>query len=112
MRDIVSLDVDQDSSVYVYHTASLFVPLVATMQSIFCQDQIHLFFSCSCSTKPQPQTKETSAKVKALNETVLRLNESNSRLQQENKALKEDLSRQLEQSSKEKELIAAREYIL
>ncbi|XP_064631558.1 IQ domain-containing protein E-like isoform X2 [Lineus longissimus] len=58
------------------------------------------------SSSSKPQTKDTSVKLKALNETVLRLNESNSRLQLENKALKEDLSRQLEQTSKEKEQVA------
>ncbi|XP_061181857.1 IQ domain-containing protein E-like isoform X2 [Saccostrea echinata] len=41
-------------------------------------------------------TKENSAKIRALNETVLRINKQNEELQMENKALREDLNREIE----------------
>ncbi|XP_048764188.2 IQ domain-containing protein E-like isoform X2 [Ostrea edulis] len=41
-------------------------------------------------------TKESSAKIRALNETVLRINKQNEELQMENKALREDLNREIE----------------
>ncbi|XP_062580464.1 trichohyalin-like, partial [Saccostrea cucullata] len=45
-------------------------------------------------------TKENNAKVRALNETVLRINKQNEELQMENKALREDLSREIEGKDK------------
>lgn len=41
-------------------------------------------------------TKENSAKIRALNETILRLNKQNEELQKESKALREDLNREME----------------
>lgn len=41
-------------------------------------------------------SKENSAKIRALNETILRINKQNEELQMENKALREDLNREIE----------------
>lgn len=41
-------------------------------------------------------TKENSAKIRALNETILRINKQNEELQVENKALRKDLNREIE----------------
>ncbi|XP_041473223.1 IQ domain-containing protein E-like isoform X2 [Lytechinus variegatus] len=53
------------------------------------------------ATRPGTAEKESTstAKVKALNGTILRLTESNQRLQSENKLLKQDLERTLYESS-------------
>ena len=52
-------------------------------------------------SRPGTAEKEpnSTAKVKALNGTILRLTESNQRLQSENKLLKQDLERTLYESS-------------
>jgi len=49
------------------------------------------------------EAKESSAKIKALNDTILRMNEKNVRLTAENKSLKEDLEQLLAQVAETKE---------
>nr|XP_022314329.1 IQ domain-containing protein E-like isoform X4 [Crassostrea virginica] len=48
------------------------------------------------TTHARTPSKENSAKIRALNETILRINKQNEELQMENKALREDLNREIE----------------
>lgn len=50
----------------------------------------------TCQISNRTPTKENSAKIRALNETILRLNKQNEELQKESKALREDLNREME----------------
>ncbi|KAJ8319102.1 hypothetical protein KUTeg_004193 [Tegillarca granosa] len=56
--------------------------------------------------KSNRPTKDSTGKVKALNETVLRLNKLNEQLQIENQSLRKDLNRELDDKGKE----TSREY--
>lgn len=47
--------------------------------------------------------KESSSKIKALNDTILRMNEKNVRLTSENKSLKEDMEKLMAQLADTKE---------
>ncbi|XP_035695899.1 IQ domain-containing protein E-like isoform X1 [Branchiostoma floridae] len=53
------------------------------------------------SSKERPPSKESSAKVKALNDTILRLTDANQRLQAENKGLRQDLDKAMDGDRKE-----------
>ncbi|CAG5121322.1 unnamed protein product, partial [Candidula unifasciata] len=60
---------------------------------------IRLQLSKDSGTPDKPKsTNNNAAKIKALNETVIRLSRSNEQLQAENKSLKEDLDRALQDS--------------
>lgn len=48
-------------------------------------------------------TKESSSKIKALNDTILRMNENNVKLSAENKSLREDLERLMNEAADIKE---------
>lgn len=50
----------------------------------------------SCQISNRTPTKENSAKIRALNETILRINKQNEELQLEIKDLREDLNREME----------------
>lgn len=60
-----------------------------------CEGMNYDVLNCSC-LRP---SKESTVKVKALNETILRLNENNQRLMTENKTLKEDLQKALDDTA-------------
>jgi len=66
--------------------------------SISCE-----FFAYFMVTVYRKEAKESSAKIKALNDTILRMNEKNVRLTAENKSLKEDLEQLLAQVAETKE---------
>ncbi|XP_074647702.1 uncharacterized protein LOC141903482 isoform X2 [Tubulanus polymorphus] len=55
------------------------------------------------TSKKVTDSKEMNAKLKAMNETIIRLNDHNNKLQTENKEIKADLEKSLEQAESVKE---------
>lgn len=76
----------------------MFTEKALSTMTVFCRTLQLFLFVCS---KKEP--KESSSKIKALNDTILRMNEKNVRLTSENKSLKEDLDKLMAQLADTKE---------